>query len=114
AASDGLFVLSGVRLPADERVAQETGHLVVGQRPGGLEGSRTEHEEVERGVALRVAVKQARDDSRRSEATREGGHDRCVARIRRLPGSVSHCVSLSRSRLDQTWLPLLVADGERT
>jgi hypothetical protein len=78
-----LLVLARVCTAADERLPQEARHLVVRERPGGLERCRAEHGEVERGVALRVAVERARERSGGCEPTGEDAHDRGVRLVGR-------------------------------
>ena len=53
-----------VRLALDERLAEEAEHLVVGDRPGGLERRRGEDREVERAQLLGPPAAQARDRRR--------------------------------------------------
>jgi hypothetical protein len=73
-----------VRPTFHERLAEEARHLVIGERPRGLEGGQREHHEIERGLAGRVPVEAAGERASAREPGREAAHDYGVGAVRRL------------------------------
>src|SRR3954468_10171379 len=95
AVAHGLLVL-GVGLALDERRPHRSGHAVVRQRPGRLEARRGEYREVERGLALRVAVEQPTERAAGREQARERADDHGVGLVGRPFGSGIHPATLER------------------
>jgi len=75
-----VLVIAGVAL--DERLADETRHVVAGNRSCRLEGGRGECRQVEPGLVARIASEQARRAARKRQAAREDTHDGRVRLVR--------------------------------